>query len=268
MDEDFQTTIRARNKTFKMLRGKWIYETLTDYVQRALISMQTMNPSHRLTIIMRRTIDDIQEQLGMVKTFYEDVVRLEAWFQRIRGLFNQESIPWQKRQRQLDEVFQEVYSDVLRRSPKFKLEACRSFLPRKKRMTLAILGEWCRLWNSYLPGLFQYERFPGQFRTNGSNEVAFSKEKQMLITRAGKGIVSHMIATRGEEYFRLTYCTQKELDVDIITEYHEELVKDLRALLQETIHKQTQHWRMLTRSYDGVEEVRYEYELITESGEK
>ena len=71
------------------------------------------------------------------------------------------------------------------------------------------MGEWCRLWTSYLPGSFKYEQFPGTFRTNGPNEVAFSKEKQLLIARVGKAIVSYMIATRGEEYLRITQSTKR-----------------------------------------------------------
>ena len=209
MDDDFQTMIRVRNKTFKSLRGKWLYETLRDYVQRAYISMQTMNPEHRLTIIMRKTIDEIQTQLGLLESIYSEVITLKAWFHRIQSLFNQDTLPWQERQRQIDEVFQEIYNNILTRQPTFKLENCKSFLPGKKSTPLAILGEWCRLWTSYLPGLFKYEQFPGAFRTNGPNEVAFSKEKQLLIARVGKGIVSHMIATRGEEYLRITHFTRR-----------------------------------------------------------
>jgi len=263
MDDDFQTMIRVRNKTFKSLRGKWLYETLRDYVQRAYISMQSMNPEHRLTIIMRKTIDEIHTQLGLLEGIYNEVITLEAWFHRIQALFNQDTLPWQERQRQIDEVFQEIYDNILTRQPTFKLENCKSFLPGKKSTPLAILGEWCRLWTSYLPGLFKYEQFPGTFRTNGPNEVAFSKEKQLLIARVGKGIVSYMIATRGEEYLRITHCTQAELDEDIIGQYQEFLVKGLRKMLRETIHHQTQRWRTAKKTYDGLDGVKLEYEFVS-----
>jgi hypothetical protein len=132
MDEDFQTMIRARNKTFKSLRGKWLYETLKDYVNRAEISMQSMNQTHRLTKIMRRTIDEIQMQLETLQGIYDDVLLLESSFQRIRTIFNDETHVWQERQRLLDEIFTDIYQLILKRQPKFKLEACRAFLPGKK----------------------------------------------------------------------------------------------------------------------------------------
>ena len=84
----------------------------------------------------------------------------------------------------------------------------------------------------------------------------------MIIARVGKGIVSYMIATRGEEYLRITHCTQEELDADIIGQYQEELVKGLRSMLHDTIHKQTQHWRTAKRTYDGVEGVKLEYIMV------
>lgn len=262
MDEDFQVMIHVRNKTFKALRGKWLYETLQDYVKRGRISLQTMNPNYRLTIIVKRTIEEIQTQLGLLESIYKEVLSLEISFQQIRSLFNQENIPWQERQRQIDCVFNEIYHNILKRKPRFKLDDCRAFLAGKKSEPVAILGEWCRLWNSYVPGLFNYEQFPGGFRTNGVNEVAFSKEKQLLIARVGKGIVSHMIATRGEEYLRITHCTQEELDIDIITQYQEALVVALRTMLHEEINKQTRHWRTALREYEGLEGVRLEYELV------
>jgi hypothetical protein len=87
-----------------------------------------------------------------------------------------------------------------------------------------ILSEYCRLWNSYLPGLFQYYHFPGLNRTNGVLERLFSMEKYALITRVGKGNVSHMIATRGETYLRILHCESQELANDILGEFREELV--------------------------------------------
>ena len=106
------------------------------------------------------------------------------------------------------------------------------------------------------PILFQYSQFPGKFRANGANERAFSKEKQMLIARIGKGVVGPMIATRVEDHMRLTHCTQDELDSDIIGACSEAVVKELREELRNTISRQTSRWRTRAREYLNYEGVK------------
>lgn len=251
MDQDLQAMIRVRNKKFKSLRGLWLFEKLTDYIKRGSQSMKEIDSQLRVAKIMKKTFNDLQEKLDEVRLIYDKVVNFNSWFQEIRDLFNNEQIVWQEKRRQLDLVFKEVYQKACKQMADFDLDACRSFLPGKKSTFIAILGEWCRLWNSYLPGLFQYEKFPGKNRTNGKNERAFSKEKQMLISRVGKGIVSHMIATRGADYLRLTHCTSEELTSDILIECTEGLIQELREELRNEIRKQTRRWRTKDRIYEG-----------------
>jgi len=256
IDLDLQSMIRMRNKRFKSLRGLWLFDKLTDYIKRARESMLEINSELRVAKIMNKTFNDLQTKLDEVHNIYEEVSNFNNWFQKINNLFNQEQITWQEKQRQLDLVFKEVYQEACRQKVNFDLNACRSFLPGKKHAPIEILGEWCRLWNSYLPGLFQYEQFPGNNRTNGKNERAFSKEKQMLISRAGKGIVSHMIATRGEDYLRLTHCSPEELTSDILKECTEGLIQELREELRTEIRKQTVRWRTDSRIYDGFDGIK------------
>jgi hypothetical protein len=263
MDDDFQSMVRARNKKFKDLRGIWLYETLSKYVENGRKSMKEIDPNFRASKIMKRTYDEISKKMESAKPWYEEAHRFSTWFQQIRALFNNNELVWQEKQRQLDLVFKDVYEIILSQNPDFKLEDCRSFLPGKNDNPMDIMGEWCRLWNSYLPGLFQYEQFPGSFRTNGDSERAFSKEKQMLITRAGKGIVSHMIATRGEEYLRLTHCRQKELESDIIEESTQALIYELREELSYDISNQSKRWRTMKRAYEGYDGVKNEVLTIT-----
>lgn len=256
MDKDLQAMIRMRNKCLKSLRGLWLFEKLTDYVKRGRESMREIDSELRVAKIMKQTFNKLQEKLDEVSNIYKEVNIFYNWFQNINKLFNNEQIAWQEKQRQLDLVFKDVYQEACRLKANFDLNACRSFLPGRKHTFIAILGEWCRLWNSYLPGLFQYEQFPGKNRTNGKNERAFSKEKQILISRAGKGIVSHMIATRGEEYLRLTHCSPEELTSDILKECTEGLIQELRKELCNEIKKQTVRWRTVGRIYEGFEGIK------------
>jgi len=256
MDQDLQAMIRMRNKKFKSLRGLWLFEKLTEYINRGRQSMKEIDSELRVAKIMKKTFNDLQEKLDGVRHLYEEVVKFNTWFQEIRDLFNTEQMIWQEKRRQLDLVFKAVYQEACKQKANFDLDACRSFLPGKKSTFIAILGEWCRLWNSYLPGLFQYEKFPGKNRTNGKNERAFSKEKQMLIARVGKGIVSHMIATRGADYLRLTHCSPEELTSDILIECTEGLIQELREELRTEIRKQTRRWRTNDRQYLGFEGIK------------
>ena len=113
-------------------------------------------------------------------------------------------------------------------------------MPSKKRSTPEIMGEWCRLWKSYFPGLFVYYQFPKPIMTNMELERMLSKEKQAIFNRVAKANVCRIVATRGEDYLRILHCSPEELRSNIIAEYSEELVKKLRVQLASDIKKMTE----------------------------
>jgi len=264
MDEDLQIMCRIRNKTFKELRGVWLYDQLMKYVSGMRDTLQKMDSALRVTKIMQKTCEKIAQSLQEVSPFYTQTQELYEWFQNIRGYLNEKGWDWQEQQRCCEEIFQKVWLQAKKEIPSLTVEDCKSFLPHKAISYGKVLGEWCRLWNSYLPGLFQYYRFPGAFRTNGILERLFSLEKCALISRAGKGNVSHMIVTRGEAYLRITHCHPNELAGDILIEYRDELVKALRSQLHERIEKQTKKWRTRERSYQGFQGVQMTIEPFNE----
>lgn len=129
------------------------------------------------------------------------------------------------------------------------------------------MGEWCRLWKSYHPGLFQYSKFPKPIKTNGILENGFSKEKQSIFARVAKGNVSHIVATRGEDILRLEHCEPEELKSDIIEEYSDEIVKRLRDELRSDIKNETMMWRIRSRQYEGINiAIRNYYQIKKEVG--
>ncbi len=109
------------------------------------------------------------------------------------------------------------------------MEECKAFLPSKKKSSVEILGEWCRLWESYLPGLFEYYSFPKAVKTNIDLEKGFSVQKQAIFSRVAKANIWRIVATRGEDYLRIKHCELDELASDIVLQYSEEVVKQLRA---------------------------------------
>jgi len=252
VDKDLQAMIKVRNKTFKELRGMWLYETLEGYIEDMEQTIKELDPTFRFTKIAVRTASALKTALLEVKQNYEPSLPLFRYFQQIRGVFGDDETSKFVKKERLSDIYSQVLADAKLMDPTLQLEDCKSFLPSKKRTALEIIGEWCRLWESYLPGLFQYYGFPEIIKTNMKLEQGFGKEKQALFNRVAKANVSHMVATRGEDYLRIKHCTTEELKSDIVKEYSEELIKQLRAELSESIKRSTATRRTRSRQYKGL----------------
>jgi len=252
VDKDLQAMIKVRNKTFKELRGMWLYETLEVYVEDMEQTIKELDPTFRFTKIAARTASALKTALLEVNQNYEHSLPLFRYFQQIRGVFGDDKTSKTVKKANLGEIYSQILADAKLMEPSLELEDCKSFLPSKKRTAIEIMGEWCRLWESYLPGLFQYYSFPEIIKTNMKLEQGFGKEKQALFNRVAKANVAHMVATRGEDYLRIKHCTTEELKSDIVKEYSEELIKQLRAELSESIKKSTATRRTRSRQYKGL----------------
>ena len=245
-DDDLQAMIKARNKVFKELRGIWLYETLKEYVEKMENAAKTLDSSFRFTKIMNRMISTLKTALNNVKVHYEDACLLYDHFQEIRKTLGDPKTSREEKEEQLGYIYDAIFMEAKKREPSLKLEECKSFLPSKKKSAVEIMGEWCRLWNSYLPGLFVYYGFSKPIRTNMELERLFSKQKQAIFNRVAKSNVCRIVATRGEHYLRIKYCEPEELRSNIIEEYSEEVVRELRAQLAADVRMITK--LMLTRS--------------------
>lgn len=252
VDKDFQAMIKVRNKTFKELRGMWLYETLEGYVEDMEQTIKDLDPTFRFTKIAVRTAAVLKIALHEVKENYKHSLPLFRNFQQIRGVFGDNKTSKTVKKASLGDIYSQILRDAKLMDSTLQLEDCKSFLPSKKRTAIEIMGEWCRLWASYLPGLFQYYGFPEIIKTNMKLEQGFGKEKQALFNRVAKANVAHMVATRGEDYLRIKHCTTEELRSDIVKEYSEELIKQLRAELSESIKKSTATRRTRSREYKGL----------------
>lgn len=252
-DKDLQVMIKARNKIFKELRGVWLYEKLTEYVNKMDDMLKNLDPNFRFTKILNRTAATLREALNDVKCYYNDGFELNDDFQQIRQIFGETKTSKAEKVEHLGSRYDLILTKAKNKEPKLKTEDLKSFLPDKKRSTAEILGEWYRLWGSYRNGLFEYYSFLELFKTNMVLEQSFSKEKQAIFNRVAKGNISHMVATRGEDYLRIKHCTIEELEADIVKQYSEEIVRRLRAELRADIKEQTAKWRTRSRDYEGLE---------------
>lgn len=59
-----------------------------------------------------------------------------------------------------------------------------------------------------------------------------------------------MVATRGEDYLRIKHCELEELASDIVLQYSEEVVKQLRAKLNAAIKEITAIGRARSKRYE------------------
>ena len=59
-----------------------------------------------------------------------------------------------------------------------------------------------------------------------------------------------MVATRGEDYLRIKCCTPEELQSDMVAEYCEEIVKELRTELVSDIKRMTEITLTRSREYE------------------
>ena len=249
-NSDLQSMIRVRNKRFKSLRGIWIYTELDRYTSVIEEKPKTLDPSHRFTKILMGTAEKLREALDQVKGTYLKTVQLWDKFHSIYNILYDSKIKDEKiRKEQLDKKYEDMFSELVENNPGLKLEDCKSFLANKNSDNGKIIGEWCRLWDSYKSGLFSFDEFnvkekcKKDLKTNNGLENGFSREKQAIINRVAKGMVAHIVSTRGEEYLRIKHCTLEELEEDIIEQYEDEVVKQLRENLDIKIKRSTESWR-------------------------
>ena len=77
-----------------------------------------------------------------------------------------------------------------------------------------------------------------------------SKEKQAIFNRVAKANVCRIVATRGEDYLRIMHCSPEELQSNIIEEYSEEIIKQLRTELASDIKAMTEITLMRNLEYE------------------
>lgn len=259
VDKDLQKMIKGRNKTFKNLRGIRLFEELTEYQHRMVDILADKDPALRFTIILTKTSLDLKSALDEVESYYKASQELNQYFQQIREAFGNENTSQKEKKNTIAKIYEDIFSKARKDNPKLNLADCRTFLPNKKKSKTDIMAEWCRLWESYLPGLFQYYNFPVEIKTNNSLEQGFSTQKQALFNRVAKANIIHMITTRGEDYLRIKHCEPEELESDIIKEYTDEVMKELRAQLRADIKERTATWRTKRNSYMGLEIIADDY---------
>ena len=84
-------------------------------------------------------------------------------------------------------------------------------------------------------------------------ERMFSKEKQAIFNWMANVNAYRIVATRCEDYLRILHCSPEELQSNIIAEYSEEIVKQLReelALDMKVMREVTLTWSLEHEKFD------------------
>jgi hypothetical protein len=263
LDQDLQKMQHCRSKKFHNLRGLWLFRTLKKYVEQLDLILPQVEANSRIHQILQKTIGRLQEKLGELQPkFAEDLFLFES-FKTIELSLYSEIPERAKRQIQLDNLFGTLWAIARCKDPSLKLDSLLSFRNKADTPCASILGEWTRLWNSYLTGLFKYYEFPAEIRTNVAIERGFSHEKVALMRRMGKKEVSEMIETYGELYLRLGFSDPVEIRADIVNQYDQSRLNQLRNQFEAKWQAIMQRWLVKTQSLKGIDQ--FLAEVNTES---
>lgn len=241
-NSDLEKMLRYRNKKFHFLRGLALYRTLKRYLENMKQELKELDEKSRFMIILKKTYTALEEGLNEVSQRFSEDLFMYDTFKLIYHLFYNEIWFRVDRQKQLDDIFGKCWALAKIKEPTLILEDLRSFNPIADSTCGQILGEWVRLWNSYLPGLFSYYDFPIDIRTNVAQERAFSKEKSDLVRRMANKEVGFMQELQGDLYLRLCHCDSEELLSDIVQEYLETEVKVLQNQYHEKMAQISAQW--------------------------
>ena len=258
IDADFQQMIRVRSKKFQFLRGIWLYRMITRYLRN--MDEYYLILGHQLRIeqiyhSIRKNLNDILQE---TRSLFFDVLFLYDSFKLIYQILYGELLTRAEKQQNLDNLYGKLWGYVQTKNI-HEIDKLRTLPLQSTNSLVSIVGEWVRLWNSYLSGLFSYYDFPKDIRTNVLQEQAFSQQKAKLVNRLKRKDVSYFIKTRGDLYLRFIYSTNEELSSSIIEEYSDHLLLSLRPEFQKRITEETKHWLIKDKDYRGFEEVLKKY---------
>jgi hypothetical protein len=253
--QDLDKMCNLRNKKFERLHGLILYRNLKRYVLQIETKMENREPHLRIEKLLTRMLPDLKADLEELDAKFREDLYMFDMFQLIYKIMYA-PIPFRaEKQERLDYLFGVIWAVAQSKDSTLILEQLSSIQPATSIPCSRILGEWTRLWNSYLPGLFSYYDFPKTIRTNVAQERAFSAEKMMLIHRMAKKEVGPMLVFQGELYLRLFHCDPTELSQDIIHDYTQTEISLLRKEYHEKTMKLMKEWTYLDQEFRGIDQV-------------
>ncbi len=262
IDTDFQKMLSFRSKKYIKLKGLPLYRVLKKYLGKIGVMISKYSKKSRFYKIMSKVESSLENELKTLQShFFEDLFMYDT-FKVLYELIYHPYIEKANRIQQIDNVIGKCWAVAKIKKPEIILKDLRAFNPEASSNCSAILGEWCRLWNSYLPGLFTYYDFPIDQRTNIAQEQAFSQEVSKINRRMANSEISYMQELQGDFYLRFSHCSNTELQHDVVSRYMDDEIKTLRAAYQRKVSNITKKWFYKSESLQGFQVTIKRYENI------
>lgn len=262
IDLDFQKMLNFRSKKFTKLKGLALYRVLKRYIAEIGEKIFDYSEKSRFYKILSKIVISLEIELKALHShFFEDLLMYDT-FKVLYELIYHPYIEKANRIQQLDNVFGKCWAVAKIKKPELNLKDLRAFNPKASSTCSQILGEWCRLWNSYLPGLFTYYDFPIDQRTNIAQEQAFSQELSKINRRMANSEISYMQELQGDFYLRFSHCSSSELQEDVVTRYMDDEIQTLRSAYHQKVSDIAKKWFYTSDPLQGFQVTIKKYENI------
>ena len=244
IEQDLRKLIKNRNKKFVKLRGVRSYERLHNYCSDIQEICAEQDPNHRVTKILMKTAIKLEKVLEEQASANATCLTLFSNFGQIQEVLSRKGSNPKDHKIILAKTFKKIWNSI--RKNRQPLESIRATLPAKGQSLVFVKEQWYRLYKSYLPGLFNYYRFPIEERTNSKMEQQFGQEKQKFIQRSGKPNVSRQIRMRGATELKIQYAGNAEIKNyldNLEGSYSRKDVLEGLLKLQEMQNKESNRWQ-------------------------
>jgi len=240
-----------RSKTFERLHGLELYHLLQNYSREMEQSLRKFKIESRLKQTIYHEICRIR---GGLNKFQRKIEQCKEFFKRFQQIYEtayRKDLSNGEIKKLINHLIEPCWI-IAQRELKISNKDCLgSFLPTAQITWGKMNGELVRLWEAYKPGLFAYENFPIDVRTNVRIEKGFGTEKQRFISRHARKKVGFLIQTRGELVLRLSYAMKSELERSIIENFDYCTLQNGRSQLNREIKHVTDSWQYKNRSFTG-----------------
>lgn len=260
--KDLKRLTKKRTIKFETLHGIVLCQELKEFCDGVETILPDLPQGIQLTNILEREIQKFRKILKKVQEHMEQADEALTLFKTMYTLLYETNQDPTQLEEQLAEHFDTVWKLAQTYGMQKKREDLKSILPSSKHTIEIYYAEQVRLWDRYREGLFQYQHFPHDVRTNVFIEQLFSKEVCYIIGQKCKRRIGFVIETQGEYLLRILHATEEELEADILESFSQERLHRLRDELQEKISEKTSEWVNLSDLTTSIRYLKRTYGIV------
>jgi len=260
--KDLKRLTKKHTVKFETLHGIELCKELKEFCDGIEAILPDLPQGIQLTNILEREIQKFRKIVKKVQERMEQVDEALTLFKTMYALLYETTRNPTQLEQQLAEHFDVVGKLAQTYGLQTKREDLKSILPSSKHKIDVYYAEQVRLWDKYREGLFQYQHFSRDVRTNVFIEQLFSREVCYIIGQKCKRRIGFVIETQGEYLLRILHATEDELDADILESFSQERLNTLRGELQEKIAEKTSEWVNLSNLSTSSQYLKRAYGIV------